>query len=418
MKIAVWHNLPSGGGKRALHGHVAGLVARGHQVEAWCPETADDRYLPLSELIPEHRLPFRVPQASGSPLDKLKAGLHDNPLTAEMDRHSQVCADEILRGGFDLVFAAPCRFFIVPRIGHFLRDHGLPLCLYLQEPYRHRYEALPELPWLAPLPESLPTSFLRRWRRKAGDALRLRRLRADARRELEDAKCYDLILVNSYFSRESVVRSYGLDARVCYLGFDAANFRRLDPPPPKERFIIGLGSMQNIKGVETAIEAVACLPAPRPPLIWVANSENPAYRREMESLAVQRQVDFQVRLRIEDKLLVDLLNRASLLLYTSRLEPFGYAPIEANACGTPVVAVAEGGIRETVFDGVNGLLCDRAPALLAQAMQRLLDDPDLADQLAAAGAQKARSLWAPEEATNRLEDHLQTLVQARQARRT
>jgi len=35
MKIAVWHNLPSGGGKRALYHHVRGLVERGHRVESW-----------------------------------------------------------------------------------------------------------------------------------------------------------------------------------------------------------------------------------------------------------------------------------------------------------------------------------------------------------------------------------------------
>src|SRR5216683_3299275 len=58
VKIAVWHNLPSGGGKRALYYHVRGLVERGHTVESWCPPTADVSYLPLRELIPEHTKPF------------------------------------------------------------------------------------------------------------------------------------------------------------------------------------------------------------------------------------------------------------------------------------------------------------------------------------------------------------------------
>ena len=61
MRIAVWHNLPSGGGKRALHDHVRGLLGRGHTIEAWCPSTADPDYLPLSELIPEHVLPLAWP---------------------------------------------------------------------------------------------------------------------------------------------------------------------------------------------------------------------------------------------------------------------------------------------------------------------------------------------------------------------
>ena len=57
MKIAVWHNLPSGGGKRALYNHVRGLRERGHTLESWCPPTADQNYLPLSELIAEHVVP-------------------------------------------------------------------------------------------------------------------------------------------------------------------------------------------------------------------------------------------------------------------------------------------------------------------------------------------------------------------------
>ena len=58
VKIAIWHNLPSGGDKRALYYHVKGLVQRGHTVESWCPSTANQSYLPLSELITEHILPF------------------------------------------------------------------------------------------------------------------------------------------------------------------------------------------------------------------------------------------------------------------------------------------------------------------------------------------------------------------------
>src|SRR5438034_4095223 len=54
MRIAVWHNLPMGGGKRALYEHVCGLVQRGHYVEAWCPPTAPQTYLPLSPMIKEH----------------------------------------------------------------------------------------------------------------------------------------------------------------------------------------------------------------------------------------------------------------------------------------------------------------------------------------------------------------------------
>src|SRR5438552_6287910 len=74
MKIAVWHNLSSGGAKRALYYQVKGLVERGHHVECWSPSTADEKYLPLGELAPEHTLPMRWVKDDllGTPLRRAK----------------------------------------------------------------------------------------------------------------------------------------------------------------------------------------------------------------------------------------------------------------------------------------------------------------------------------------------------------
>jgi glycosyltransferase involved in cell wall biosynthesis len=82
------------------------------------------------------------------------------------------------------------------------------------------------------------------------------------------------------------------------------------------------------------------------------------------------------------------------MIYTSRLEPFGFTPLEASACGTPVVAIAEGGVRETVFHGKNSLLVLSAnPRELAFAMQRVLDEPGLARQMAEEGPRYVQSEW-------------------------
>src|SRR5215467_1711084 len=64
MKIAVWHNLPSGGGKRALYYHVRGLVERGHEITCWSLDTADQSYLPLTEFAREHVVSW--PSRNGS----------------------------------------------------------------------------------------------------------------------------------------------------------------------------------------------------------------------------------------------------------------------------------------------------------------------------------------------------------------
>src|ERR1700741_4653805 len=98
MRIAVWHNLPSGGVKRALYDHVRGLVARGHTVEAWCPPSADQTYLPLSDLVLEHVVPLSLrPELESPTLVKKLRPLHwsAGAKLRAMDRHSREFALQI-----------------------------------------------------------------------------------------------------------------------------------------------------------------------------------------------------------------------------------------------------------------------------------------------------------------------------------
>jgi glycosyltransferase involved in cell wall biosynthesis len=205
-----------------------------------------------------------------------------------------------------------------------------------------------------------------------------------------------------------------VDAKVCYLGIDTTLFRDLGLE--RERFILGLGSFDSVKGIDLALKAVALLPEPRPPLVWVANSGNAAYRNAMDELARSLGVELRVRVGVSDAELVETLNRAALLLYTSRLEPFGFAPLEANACGLPVVGIAEGGIRETVRDGVNGLLAEPEAESIARAAESLLNDPGLAKRLGETAADYVRREWDVEESVTRLETILLQVAAAEPAR--
>ena len=123
MRIAVWHNLPSGGGKRALYYHVRGLVERGHSVEAWCPSTSDRNYLPLSELITEHVLPIDIGQKGKSVARSPLLGLHGDQLrqAKALDEHCRRCADEINRRDFDILFANSSIIQAVSSIGRYVK---------------------------------------------------------------------------------------------------------------------------------------------------------------------------------------------------------------------------------------------------------------------------------------------------------
>jgi glycosyltransferase involved in cell wall biosynthesis len=93
-------------------------------------------------------------------------------------------------------------------------------------------------------------------------------------------------------------------------------------------------------------------------------------------------------------------------VYAPRLEPFGFAPLEANACGLPVVAVSEGGLRETIRDGVNGLLVDDDPTAIARAVDRILTDAAYAARLSAGAEESVRREWSLPASIDRLEARL------------
>jgi glycosyltransferase involved in cell wall biosynthesis len=410
LRIAVWHNLPSGGAKRALYDHVHGLVARGHHVESWCPPTADQNFLPIGDLVLEHIVPLDTIEQLGwkAPLARISGGGSLIPAALKaMDDHSQRCAEEIDRGAFDVVFAGSSLLFAVTGLARHVRG---PSLLYLQEPWRPLYEARPRLPW--PARANSEGFHLSAIRDRLYDAISVRGLRIQAREELAGVRAYDRVLANSYFSRESMLRAYGIDATVCYLGVDTERYK--DMGLARQKLVAGIGRFSPHKRVEVIIEAVAQVRSPRPALAWIGDAADPRYLRQLVELAERRGVAFTTYLGVSHPEVVRVLNEAAVMAYAPRLEPFGYPPLEAAACGLPVVARAEGGVRETVIGGETGLLVDDDNELHV-ALERILDDDGLARRMGAAARRRAESTWSLSAATDRLESHLVDLVEGKGA---
>jgi len=409
LRIAVWHNLCSGGGKRAMYHHVQGLVSRGHTVEAWCPPAADMTYLPLNGIIREHVIPLAMQERNLS--NRLTALLHPYQRVADkmqaMENHVKLCAEEMHHGGFDLLLANPCIFFSAGQIG---RHVTIPKVLYLQEPNRKLYESEPVFPWLAMPASDKPWWAVENIKAALNDFVAIKGMRLQAREEYENARAYDMILVNSFFSRESVFRAYGLESKVCYLGVDCELFHTLNLP--RENYVVGLGTMTRGKRPDRAVRAIGSIPSDkRPDLVWIGNFSDDSFKFEVMSLAESLGVNLDVRIRLTDTELVESLNKASAMIYTSQLEPFGFAPLEANACGTPVVAIAEGGVRETLQEGINGFLIDDDnPVALGEAVLRLLQDSELARKMGERARAEIVEKWTWEKALDRLEEKLFDLV--------
>jgi glycosyltransferase involved in cell wall biosynthesis len=365
--------------------------------------------LPLSGLIKENIVPLEwksVNVSSSSLFEKFSWTLIDMSRNFKaMDEHCRQCAENINHGGFDLLFANSSSFIAIAPIARYIT---IPKILYLQEPLRVLYEAMPRWPWI---PLEMPSGA---WRKPGfvieyfTDIARRRYFKALAREEWTNIKAYHAILANSYFSRESILRAYGVNARVCYLGIDADLFT--DHHKPKENIIVGIGSFSPAKNIEFVIKALAFVGDPRPRLIWIGNQSIPQYLDELKQLASTLHVEFEAKEMVSDEELVDLFNRAMMMACAPRLEPFGFTPLEANGCGLPVVAVAEGGIRETIIDGVNGLLVEPEEKAMACAIERIRDDKEYAYTLGQNGRKLVNDNWSWNAAIDRIEQRFEEMI--------
>lgn len=205
----------------------------------------------------------------------------------------------------------------------------------------------------------------------------LRRL--DAR----GAKRVTAYLANSTHTRAMIRRFYDRDAEVVFppvrteyftprsdttdAALTDAERRSLDEIEAwckiQRSFLLCAGALEPYKKTELAIEAAK---ATGRPLVVAGNGSQ---RARLESLAASSP---HVRFlgRVSDPMLRALYQRAAMLLFP-QLEDFGIIALEAQACGTPVVAFGAGGALDSVIDGTTGFLFPEQTAdSLAAAVRR------------------------------------------------
>jgi len=191
------------------------------------------------------------------------------------------------------------------------------------------------------------------------------------------ARRVDAAVSCSHFNARTVAARYGFEPRVVFNGIDTNLFR---PQPADltlragERLLLYVGRLQPWKGVDIAIRALAAIPAAT--LLIAGDGEE---RSWLERLAAELGLRERVRFlgALPRTALPRLYSSVDLLLATSfASETFGIGPVEAQACGLPVVAARFGGFPEVINEGYTGLLVPPrdAPAL-ATAVSTLLDDP-------------------------------------------
>lgn len=174
--------------------------------------------------------------------------------------------------------------------------------------------------------------------------------------------------------------------------------RSASPPPlpsnERPRLLV-LGRLVERKGVGNVVEALAQLPgvelviAGGPDRDMLSADPQAVRLRELAvALGVSDRVTFVGRVSHDH--VPALIRTADVVVAVPWYEPFGIVPLEAMACGRPVVGSAVGGLLDTIVPGVTGeLVPPRRPDVLAKALRGLLDDPSRRRSYGAAGFQRA-----------------------------
>jgi len=170
------------------------------------------------------------------------------------------------------------------------------------------------------------------------------------------------------------VITQGLDHSLYKLGDKASN--------PQ---ILYVGRLKRFKGIHFLIEAmkqvIQVLPNAK---LSVAGRGEPKLKAELRLLTKKMNLENEVAFLdyVSDEKKVKLMQEAHTLVLPSRREGFGLVAIEANACGTPVIATDVPGLRDAVIDGKTGLLVPYGDVgALATAIKKVLIDEELRKSL-------------------------------------
>ncbi len=219
----------------------------------------------------------------------------------------------------------------------------------------------------------------------------------------------DAIVAATDHERIALERLYGADPeRVAVIpqGVNLDIFRPVDRTEARRALgldnrpmVLFVGRLEPLKGPDLLIDAFARLDSDDAILVIVGGDEQAdGYRRELRRRAsaagVGRRVQF-VGATPQDRLPL-YYSAADVCVVPSYHESFGLVPLEAMACGTPVVATRVGGLTATIREGENGYLIPfRSPDAFAARIDPLLADTRLRRRLSdAAIATAERFRWS------------------------
>ncbi len=348
MRIAVFHEVDFGGARKSASEFAKGL-AKWHDVDYYYVDREKNSH-EVDSVRKIYFYKFIPKKWTGH---DWKAKLYKDTIEVyKLYRLHKHIGRNIHSRGYDAVFVLPSRYTQTPFLLRFLK---IPSVYYCQEYLRIVYEKLysEELKDFDPI------------RRKYEKWNRFVRKQIDKNNILHATK----ILANSKFTKNNIDKAYGIQSTVCYMGVNTKNFKRANKK--KEFDILFVGSYEKADGYDLFQSAISLL------------KQKPKIRelvREKEWISSLEEMR-------------NIYQKSRILLCLGYKEPFGLAPLEASACGVPIIAVDEGGYKESVIHNKNGILVKRNAKDLAQAIEKLLSDSDMQKNFSNNATEHVLNFW-------------------------
>lgn len=366
MKIAIYHELPKGGARRAINEYARNLKKFKNTVDLYIAEDHKNiKEIPFYTKVYFHTF---IPKKWTGKNWRVRLYKDTVELTKLYLLNKRI-AKLIDRRKYDVVLVSASQFIEAPFIMRFLKT---PFVFYAGDPnYRLVYDSLITIP-----------SGLDPFRYAYEKLNRATRKELD-KKNISFAK---LCLSPSKYIAKGFKETYNKANSVIYYGIDT-NF--YTPGTIKKTIdIFYIGSYQPTDGYPLLKKSLSL----------------------MKIKAKARILAFEDEWISDDKELLRLYQQSKLVVCPARKEGLGLVILEAMACGVPVVAVNEAGHKEVVIDGKTGYLVSRNALLMAQKLDYLLTHPTDLKSMSKNAREEMLAHWSWEVNAKKLETLLKSIL--------
>jgi len=362
MRIAFFHNLPTGGAKRVVYEQIKYLSER-HEVDLYVINSKEQQLFDPEQFVKNtYRYDFSLQSKN---LGFFNRFMRDYKNFFVLKQLQKRIAEKIDSKKYTVVIVHPDKYIQTPFILKFLKTKTVYFC---EEWLRIVYE--PEFAFHEKV------SVFKKFYEILTRAIR-------KRIDYSNMRSSKLILANSVFTAGNIKKAYRRDAVVTLLGVDTKFYQ--SKRSRKNCDVLFVGEKVPQEGYQLLREAEKyCVSKPN---IRVLSRKND-------------------KLVLTDEDMVKEYNEAKLVVALSSKEPFGLIPLEAMACGVPVIVVDEGGYKETVKDGKTGFLVARNAKLLAEKVDLLLGDAGMRKKMGERAREDMVKRWSWERHGEKIEKEI------------